>query len=66
MKKAKTKKTVVAAPIRTTTLRDAENHYCAGCGHGIVHRLVCEAIDEFGIRDRVIGCLLYTSPSPRD
>lgn len=37
------------------SLRDAENHYCAGCGHGIVHRLICEVIDEFGIREKVIG-----------
>jgi len=40
---------------KPASLRDAENHYCAGCGHGIVHRLVCEAIDEFDIRERVIG-----------
>jgi len=33
----------------------AENHYCAGCGHGIIHRLICEAVDEFGIRERVIA-----------
>ncbi len=37
------------------SLRDVENHYCAGCGHGIVHRLVTKAIDEFGIRERVIA-----------
>ena len=30
-------------------------HYCAGCGHGIVHRIVCEVIDELGIREKVIG-----------
>jgi 2-oxoglutarate ferredoxin oxidoreductase subunit beta len=30
-------------------------HYCSGCGHGIIHRLVCEAIDELGIRERTIG-----------
>lgn len=40
---------------RPKSMRDVEMHYCAGCGHGIVHRLVCEAVDEFGIRDRVIG-----------
>lgn len=38
-----------------SSLRDTENHYCAGCGHGIVHRLICEAIDEFGIREKVIA-----------
>lgn len=40
---------------RPQTLIDVENHYCAGCGHGIIHRLVCEVIDEFGIREKVIG-----------
>jgi 2-oxoglutarate ferredoxin oxidoreductase subunit beta len=60
MKKTKTKRYVKTieekqAFMRPKSLRDAENHYCAGCGHGIVHRLVCEAIDEFGIRERVIG-----------
>lgn len=40
---------------RPASLTDAENHYCAGCGHGIVHRLICETIDELGIRERTIG-----------
>lgn len=40
---------------RPTSLREAENHFCAGCGHGITHRLVAEVIDEFGIREKVIG-----------
>ena len=35
--------------------RDVETHYCAGCGHGIVHRLVCETIDELDIREQVIA-----------
>lgn len=30
-------------------------HYCPGCPHGIVHRLVAEAIDELGIEGRTIG-----------
>lgn len=30
-------------------------HYCPGCTHGIVHRLVAEAIDSLGIEDRSIG-----------
>lgn len=37
------------------SLKDAATHYCAGCGHGIVHRLVCEIVDELGIREKVIG-----------
>jgi len=40
---------------RPNSLRDAETHYCAGCGHGIVHRLVAEVIDEMGLRERTIG-----------
>jgi 2-oxoglutarate ferredoxin oxidoreductase subunit beta len=40
---------------RPKSLRDAELHYCGGCGHSIIHRLVCEAIDEFGIRERTIA-----------
>lgn len=40
---------------RPQSLTDANTHYCAGCGHGVVHRLVAEAIDHFGIRDNTIG-----------
>ena len=36
-------------------MKDAATHYCAGCGHGIVHRLICEVIDEFDIREKTIG-----------
>lgn len=31
-----------------------QTHYCPGCGHGIVHKMVAEAIDELGIQDRTI------------
>jgi 2-oxoglutarate ferredoxin oxidoreductase subunit beta len=37
------------------SLRDKSTHYCAGCGHGIAHRLIAEVVDELGIRGRVIG-----------
>jgi len=40
---------------RTLTLKDRPTHYCPGCGHGIAHRLIAEAIDELGIRQRTIG-----------
>jgi 2-oxoglutarate ferredoxin oxidoreductase subunit beta len=30
-------------------------HYCPGCGHSIIHRLVAEVIDELGIQDKTIG-----------
>jgi 2-oxoglutarate ferredoxin oxidoreductase subunit beta len=35
--------------INTTT------HYCAGCGHGIAHRLIAEIVDELEIRERIIA-----------
>ncbi len=37
------------------TLTDAPLHYCPGCTHGIIHRLVAEVIDELGIEGRTIG-----------
>ena len=36
-------------------MRDNPLHYCPGCGHGIVHRLICEVIDELGIQEKTIG-----------
>ena len=46
------------------SLRDTPHHYCAGCGHGIIHRIMAEAIDELGIREKVIaiapvGCAVF-------
>lgn len=40
---------------RPGSLRDVTTHYCAGCGHGILHRLVAEAIDELGVRECAIA-----------
>ena len=37
------------------SLTDAPLHYCPGCTHGIIHRLVAEAIDELQIEGRTIG-----------
>ena len=36
-------------------LTDAPLHYCPGCTHGIIHRLVAEAIDELGIEGTTVG-----------
>ena len=36
-------------------LTDAPFHYCPGCTHGIIHRLVAEAIDELQIEGKCIG-----------
>jgi 2-oxoglutarate ferredoxin oxidoreductase subunit beta len=40
---------------RTESLIDVPTHYCSGCGHGVAHRLICEVIDELGIREKTIG-----------
>lgn len=40
---------------RPSSLREVPTHYCSGCGHSIVHRLICEVIDELGIREDVIA-----------
>ncbi len=37
------------------SLTDAPFHYCPGCTHGIIHRLVAEAIDELNIEGSTIG-----------
>lgn len=37
------------------SLTDAPMHYCPGCGHGIVHRLIGETMDELNIAERTIG-----------
>ena len=40
---------------RPEVLKDNVTHYCPGCGHGIIHRLVGEVIDELGIREKTVG-----------
>jgi 2-oxoisovalerate ferredoxin oxidoreductase beta subunit len=39
-------------------------HYCPGCGHGNIHKLIAEAIDDFGINNRAVfispvGCSVF-------
>jgi 2-oxoisovalerate ferredoxin oxidoreductase beta subunit len=48
---------------RKTDLKH-QTHYCAGCGHGVVHKLIAEAIEELGLQDRTIlvspvGCSVF-------
>ena len=40
---------------RPHALSDVTLHYCPGCTHGIIHRLVAEVIDELGIEGKTIG-----------
>uniref|UniRef100_A0A7C4RRX9 2-oxoglutarate oxidoreductase n=1 Tax=Desulfatirhabdium butyrativorans TaxID=340467 RepID=A0A7C4RRX9_9BACT len=36
-------------------LSDTPTHYCPGCTHGVIHRLIAEVIDEMGIRGKMVG-----------
>jgi 2-oxoglutarate/2-oxoacid ferredoxin oxidoreductase subunit beta len=53
--------TTAITPVRRTVYRPPEllaeraTHYCPGCGHGIVHRLVAELLDEMDLASRTIG-----------
>jgi len=42
---------------RPKSLTAKETHYCPGCHHGIIHRLVAEVIDELGIQGQTIGVI---------
>lgn len=37
------------------SLIQPKTHYCPGCGHGTVHRIICEIIDELNIREKTIA-----------
>ena len=46
------------------SMKDVKTHYCAGCGHGIVHKLIAQVIDELDIQSDVllvapVGCAVY-------
>ncbi|MFH1552701.1 MAG: thiamine pyrophosphate-dependent enzyme [Candidatus Omnitrophota bacterium] len=36
-------------------MKDVATHYCAGCGHGLIHRLICEVIDELDVREKTVA-----------
>ena len=40
---------------KTSMLTDAPLHYCPGCTHGIIHRLVAEVLEELGVGETAIG-----------
>jgi 2-oxoglutarate ferredoxin oxidoreductase subunit beta len=40
---------------RPLALVDVKSHFCPGCHHGLAHRIVAEAIDAFGVREKAIG-----------
>lgn len=40
---------------KNNVVTDKVMHYCPGCSHGVVHKLVAEVIDDMGIQDKTIG-----------
>ena len=45
-------------------LKAHSTHYCPGCGHGLVHKYLADAIDELGVQDRTVaispvGCAVF-------
>ncbi|MGD2136349.1 MAG: 2-oxoacid:acceptor oxidoreductase family protein [Gemmatimonadales bacterium] len=45
-------------------LKGLTTHYCAGCGHGLIHKYVAEVIEELGVQDRTVavspvGCAVF-------
>lgn len=40
---------------KTPVLTDNVMHYCPGCSHGVVHKIIAEVIEEMGIQDKTIG-----------
>lgn len=55
-----TKEEIIAAggnkvAAKPRLLMDVNMHYCPGCSHGVVHKILAEAIDELGLEDSAIG-----------
>lgn len=44
--------TVFGKPVCLTS---AVTHYCPGCTHGVIHRIVAESLDELGLKERAVG-----------
>ncbi|MCK4632448.1 MAG: 2-oxoglutarate oxidoreductase, partial [candidate division Zixibacteria bacterium] len=40
---------------RPESLNEVVTHYCPGCTHGVIHRLVAEVLDELGVRENTVG-----------
>ena len=45
-------------------LKGRSTHYCAGCGHGLIHKYLAESIEELGVQDRTVavspvGCAVF-------
>ena len=39
---------------KPTLMNDNNMHYCPGCSHGVVHKLIAEVIEEMGMEDKAV------------
>lgn len=47
---------------KSVVLTDKDTHYCPGCTHGVVHRIIAELIEEMGIQETTIGIAPWDAP----
>jgi 2-oxoglutarate ferredoxin oxidoreductase subunit beta len=40
---------------KPTLMNDNNMHYCPGCSHGVVHKLIAEVIEEMGMEEKAVG-----------
>ena len=40
---------------KPSLLNDSPMHYCPGCSHGVIHKLIAEVIEEMGMEEKTIG-----------
>ncbi len=40
---------------RPVALQETVTHYCPGCTHGVIHRMIAEVLDELGVREKTVG-----------
>ena len=45
---------------KPTLMNDNAMHYCPGCSHGVVHKLIAEVIEEMGMEDKTVGIWTLT------
>ena len=47
---------------KPTLMNDNNMHYCPGCSHGVVHKLIAEVIEEMGMEDKAVGVSSAAGP----
>jgi len=49
------RETMECVYVKPNTLTEARMHYCPGCGHGVAHRVLMEAVEELGLAEKTVG-----------